>query len=132
MGMKFKSKIKLLLSQLKVTLFMPKAPIYTGIVASAALSHFAALLRVRRKEKNLTLDELADRLGVSTPTVRKLLQGSASVAIGTYFEAAHILGIPLFDPDSSRFSVVAAKTVEIDSLLPKRVRSRHTEIDDDF
>lgn len=111
---------------------MPKAEIRTGIIAKAALSHFATLLRVQRKERNLTLDELADRLGISTPTVRKMLEGSASVAIGTYFEAAHILGVPLFDPDSDRFAVTASRTVEVESLLPKRVRTRPQEIDDDF
>lgn len=111
---------------------MPKAPIRTGIVAKAALEHFAALLRVRRKERSLTLDELADRLGVSTPTVRKMLGGSASVAIGTYFEAAHILQVPLFDPDSDRFAVLASRTAEIDSLLPKRVRNNSPEMNDEF
>jgi len=111
---------------------MSKAPIRTGIIAKAALSHFAALLRVRRKERNLTLNELADRLGVSTPTVRKVLGGSASVAIGTYFEAAHILGVSLFDPDSDRFAVVASRTAEVDSLLPKRVRNSSPEMNDDF
>ncbi|MGY8644148.1 MAG: helix-turn-helix domain-containing protein [Verrucomicrobiales bacterium] len=94
--------------------------------------HFAALLRRSRKKRNLTLDELADRLGVFTPTVRKMLDGSASVAIGTYFESAHILGVPLFDSDSDRFAVTASKTAEIESLLPKRVRPRQQEIDDDF
>lgn len=111
---------------------MPRTPIHTGTVAKAALSHFAALLRVRRKEKNLTLDELADRLGISTPTVRKVLEGSPSAAIGTYFEAARILGVPLFDPDSDRFAVTASRTAEVESLLPKRVRTRQQELNDDF
>jgi transcriptional regulator with XRE-family HTH domain len=111
---------------------MSKGPIHTGIVAKAALSYFASLLCVRRKERNLTLDELAARLGVSTPTVRKMLEGAASVAIGTYFEAAHILGVPLFDPDTDRFAVVASRTAEVESLLPKRVGNRQTEINDNF
>ena len=111
---------------------MSKAPIQTGMVTRAALSHFASLLRVRRKEKKLTLDELADRLGASTPTVRKMLDGAPTVAIGTYFEAAHILGVPLFDPDADRFAVTASKTAEIESLLPKRVVNRQEEVDDDF
>ena len=59
---------------------MPKMPIHTGVVAKAALLHFAALLRVRRKERSLTLDELADRLGVSTPTVRKMLETGGQVS----------------------------------------------------
>jgi transcriptional regulator with XRE-family HTH domain len=111
---------------------MSKSAIRIGTVAKAALSHFAALLRIRRKERNLTLGELADRLGVSTPTVRKILEGSPSVAIGAYFEAARILGVPLFDPDPDRFAVTASKTAGIESLLPKRVRTRPQEIDDNF
>ena len=111
---------------------MAKVPIRTGALAKAALSHFAALLRVQRKERKLTLDELADRLGVSTPTVRKILEGSPSVAIGSYFEAARILGVPLFDPDPDRFAVTASRTAEVESLLPKRVRTRQQEIDDNF
>jgi transcriptional regulator with XRE-family HTH domain len=111
---------------------MPKAKIRTGILAKAALSHFATLLRVQRKERNLTLEELADRLGISTPTVRKILEGSPSVAIGSYFEAARILGVPLFDPDSNRFAVTATRTANVESLLPKRVRPREREINDDF
>ena len=111
---------------------MSKASIRIGTVAKAALSHFAALLCVQRKERNLTLDELADRLGISTPTVRKILEGSPSVAIGSYFEAARILGVPLFDPDLDRFAVTVSRTAEIESLLPKRVRTRQHEINDDF
>ncbi len=111
---------------------MPKRTIQTGTIAKAALSHFASLLRLQRKERNLTLDELADRLGISTPTVRKILEGSPSAAIGTYFEAARILGVPLFDPDSDRFAVTASRTAEVESLLPKRVRTRKQEINDNF
>ncbi|MCB1092586.1 MAG: helix-turn-helix transcriptional regulator [Verrucomicrobiae bacterium] len=111
---------------------MPKTQTPIGVVAKAALSHFAALLRVQRKAKKLTLDELAARIEVTTPTVRKMLEGSPGVSIGTYFQAAHILGVPLFDPDSSRFAVTASKTAEIESLLPKRVTSRPADYDDDF
>lgn len=111
---------------------MSKSPVQAGTVARAALAHFASLLRVRRKEKRLTIDELADRLGSSAPTVRKLLDGAPSVAIGTYFEAAHILGVPLFDPDRDRFALTASKTAEIDALLPKRIVNRGEEVDDDF
>ena len=111
---------------------MSKSTVRIGPVAEAALSHFAALLRIRRKERNLTLGELADRLGVSTPTVRKILEGAPSVAIGSYFEAARILGVPLFDPDPDRFAVTASKTAALESLLPKRIRTHQQEIDDRF
>ena len=111
---------------------MAKSAVRIGTVAVAALSHFAALLRIRRKERNLSLGDLADRLGVSTPTVRKILEGAPSVAIGSYFEAARILGVPLFDPDPDRFAVTASRTAELESLLPKRIRTHQQEIDDRF
>jgi transcriptional regulator with XRE-family HTH domain len=111
---------------------MPKVSIHTGPATKAALAHFAALLRVRRKERNLKLDELAARLGVSIPTVRTMLEGSPSVAAGTYFQAAHLLGVPLFDPDPDRLAATASRTAEIDTLLPQRVRTRQVVIDDDF
>jgi len=52
--------------------------------------------------------------------------------IGTYFEAAHILGVLLFDPDSDRMAVIASRTAKVESLLPKRIRRRETRFDDDF
>lgn len=94
---------------------MAKASIRIGMVAKAALSHFAALLCIQRKERNLTLNELADRLGISTPTDRKILEESPSVAIGTYFEAARTVGVPPYDPDPDRFAVTASGTAEVES-----------------
>jgi transcriptional regulator with XRE-family HTH domain len=111
---------------------MSKTKVRMGIVAQAALEHFATLLRIQRKERNLTIHEMADRLGISTPTVRKILEGSPGVAIGSYFEAARILGIPLFDPDTDRFAVTRSRTAEMESLLPKRVRISQQEPHDDF
>ena len=111
---------------------MSKHPGHFSKVAEAALGHFATLLRVQRKERNWKLEELADRLGVSIPTVRKMLEGSPRVAIGTYFEAAHLLGVSLFDPDQNRFALMAAKTLRVDNLLPQRIRTREEVIDDNF
>ena len=111
---------------------MPKKPVRIGIVAAAALDHFAALLRIRRREKALTVAELADRLGVSIPTTRNLLRGTPAVAIGTYFEAARILGVALFDPDQDRFQASRDRVEQIESLLPKRVVKSPEEFDDDF
>jgi transcriptional regulator with XRE-family HTH domain len=111
---------------------MPKNSIRLGAVAEAALAHFSTILRVRRKEKRITLNELADRLGVTAPTVRRLLDGSPGVAIGTYFEAAYVLGIPLFNPERRRFEADAGRVQEMDALLPMRVRPKKIVIDDDF
>ena len=98
----------------------------------AALGHFAALLRIKRREKALTVAELADRLGVSIPTARNLLRGNPAVAIGTYFEAATILGLALFEPDQDRFQTSRDRVEMIESLLPKRVVKPAEDFDDDF
>jgi len=80
----------------------------------------------------MTVAELADRLGVSIPTTRKLLRGTPAVAVGTYFEAATILGVPLFEPDRDRFQASRNRVEKIESLLPKRVVKPAEDFDDDF
>ena len=111
---------------------MAKKQISLGVIATAALEHFSALLRIQRSEKGLTIEELADRLGVSRPTATKMLSGAPGVSIGSYFEAAYILDVPLFDPDPDRLASLREKTKQLEALLPQRVKSTIEEIDDDF
>jgi len=114
------------------SIFMSRKSVHIGLVAGAALDHFAALLRIKRREKKLTVAELADRLGISIPTARNLLCGNPAVAIGTYFEAATILGLALFEPDQDRFQTSRDRVGKIESLLPKRVVKPVEAFDDDF
>lgn len=52
------------------------------------------------------------------------------MAIGTVFEVAHLLGIPVV---GSASDVVGRELIENRlALLPQRVRATTTEIDDDF
>jgi transcriptional regulator with XRE-family HTH domain len=111
---------------------MAKKPIRVGIVANAAIAHFSTLLQIKRKEKKISVDELSTRLGISYPTTKRMLEGTATVAIGTYFEAAHILGVTLFEPEEDRFSIAASKSKQLESLLPQRIHNKKVELDDDF
>lgn len=98
--------------------------------ASDALKLFGASVRLARKERRWTVEELAERVGVSPVTLRKVERGDPTVALGTAFEAATLVGVPLYSGDPM---VVAAETDRIRSriaLLPERVR-RHA-VDDDF
>ena len=45
-----------------------------------------------RRERRWTLAELAERVGVSVVTMRKVEKGYPSVALGTAFEAAALVG----------------------------------------
>lgn len=76
--------------------------------------------------------ELAERLGVSRSTVVAIEQGSPTVALGTVFEAAVIVGIPLIAEDRKELHELASSIAAIARVLPKRGRSRIREVDDDF
>jgi transcriptional regulator with XRE-family HTH domain len=111
---------------------MGRNNIQVGTVASAALAHFATMLTIQRKEKKITVEELCSRVGVSKPTMIKILKGEPSVSIGLYFETAWVLGVPLFEPDENRFAIKRKTNAKIDALLPNRVRREKVILDDDF
>lgn len=88
-------------------------------------------VRLGRRERRWTVQELAERVGVSVPTMRKVERGDPSVRLGIAFEAATLTGVPLFHPDPSRLSLEAARVEDRLAVLPRLVR-KPTEIDDDF
>lgn len=96
-----------------------------------ALSILAAAIRSGRIRRRMTIRELAERVGVSAPTVIKVERGDPGVAIGTVFEAAKFVGVPLFDehPDV-RFRYNAQKRSDL-ALLPAAARPLRP-VDDDF
>lgn len=96
-----------------------------------ALAILAKVVRAGRLRRNWTVRELAERVGVSAPTILKVERGEPGVAIGTALEAATLLGVPLFEPDAaSRARYLALKEAEL-ALLPSTARPPAT-FDDDF
>lgn len=88
-------------------------------------------IRLSRRERRWTLQELAERVGVSIPTMRKVERGDPGVGLGIAFEAATLTGVPLFHPDPSRLSLEAARVEDRLAVLPRLVR-KPAEVDDDF
>lgn len=76
--------------------------------------------------------ELAERLGVSRSTVVAIERGSPTVALGTVFEAAVIVGIPLIAEDRKELNELASSIAAIARVLPKRGRAKTRDVDDDF
>ena len=74
--------------------------------------------------------ELAERVGVSPATIRKVERGDPSVALGTAFEVAAILGVWLWHDDPDRRACERDYLSARLSLLPETVRQ--VKIDDDF
>ncbi|MBW3640931.1 MAG: helix-turn-helix transcriptional regulator [Actinobacteria bacterium] len=85
-----------------------------------------------RRERRWTVAELAERAGISRPTVRAAEQGFPTVAIGTVFELAAIVGVDLFGADESGMPELLARSRDRLALLPARVRQPAAPIDDNF
>ena len=87
-------------------------------------------IRLARMRRRMTVKELAERVGVTHTTIRRIERGSLSVAVGVVFEAASVLGVALFDEDPARVGLEARQVASDLALLPKRVRK--PVVDDDF
>ncbi|WP_280562092.1 MULTISPECIES: helix-turn-helix transcriptional regulator [unclassified Chromohalobacter] len=99
-----------------------------------ALQLFANLIEEARRHRRWTQRELAERIGISRATLQSLLKGDPSVAIGSYFEAATLLGVPLFGTDSGNLADLAQQQQQRMTLLPGKTVHRNEENlpDDDF
>lgn len=60
---------------------------------SQRLSALGERLRAARLRRKLTTTLMAERMGVSRETLRRIELGDASVAFGHYFAALHTLGL---------------------------------------
>lgn len=85
-----------------------------------------------RRERRMTINELAERAGVSRITVRAVEAGTLTVAIGTVFELATILGVDLFGVDRSQLPGLLSRGRDRLALLPARIRQPAAPVDDDF
>lgn len=90
------------------------------------------MIRVSRKERGFSQDNLAERLNVSRYTVIALEKGDPKVGIGIVFEAAYIVGIPLLAEDELTFQKLTKTVSQFNSILPKRIRKKEPPADDDF
>lgn len=85
-----------------------------------------------RRQRRWTAVELAERAGVSAFTLRKVERGDPSVAPGTAFEVATLLGIDLLGGERTELSALVDHGRDRLALLPARVRQPTHEMHDDF
>jgi len=102
--------------------------------ARQALLLLGGLIEEGRMRKGWSREMLAERVGVGTVTIRRITRGAPGVAIGTYFEAAALVDIPLFGQESAReLDRELSRQQEKLTLLPSRVRRPGGEpVNDDF
>lgn len=90
------------------------------------------LIRISRIERKLSVAQLAERVGASRDLMQRIEQGDPRCGIGFVFEAATIMGIPLFEEDLGRLTMRMSEQEEKLRLLPKSIRKTNTVVRDDF
>lgn len=103
---------------------------YSPVTIEAA-KLLGARIRLARHARRWTVEELADRVGIAEVTVRKVERGDLTVGLGIAFEAAAVLGVPLFHQDPLRRTLEADRIDDRLAVLPQRVR-KPVAVDDDF
>jgi transcriptional regulator with XRE-family HTH domain len=100
-----------------------------GREAVAVLGH---LIRINRIKRKLSVAQLAERAGVSRDMIQRIEKGDPRCGIGIVFEAAAIVGVPLFGEDRGHLTMSLDEQKEKLRLLPKSVRTSKTAVKDDF
>jgi transcriptional regulator with XRE-family HTH domain len=101
--------------------------------AAEAARLLGARIRLARRERGWSQEELAERAGLTARTIYKVERGDTTVRLGAAFESAALLGVPLFEPDISRLSLDLDRIQARDALLSRPLGKRRlTDVDDDF
>jgi transcriptional regulator with XRE-family HTH domain len=103
---------------------------YSPTVYDAA-TLLGAEIRQARLARRWTVRELAERVGISPATLQKVERGNPSVALGTAFDAATLVGVPLFYADGARLADEAARARR-PIVLPRAVRHLKRDLDNEF
>lgn len=97
-----------------------------------AVTLLGGMIRVERKKRKLTAQEIADRAGTSRGLIQRIEKGDLKCEIGVVFEVATILGIKLFDADETEMKKHHLQIEEKLTLLPKSSRRKAKPVRDEF
>ena len=89
-------------------------------------------IKLGRKKRQWSEQNLAARAGISRATLQKIEAGEMSPSIGLVFEVAALVGVPLFAQDSLALATSIELTQSKIALLPKRIKGTTKAVDDDF
>ncbi len=90
------------------------------------------LIRLGRKERKMTEEELSGRAGISRRTLQKIERGDPKCEIGLVFEVANLVGVSLFgDEGNANISRNLSRVDDKLALLPQLVRSI-VKVNDEF
>ena len=97
-----------------------------------ALRLLGQLIKLGRIEHKHTAQDLADRAGISRDMLVRIEKGDPKCGIGVVFELAALVGVKLFDEQSSSLAGHIRQAEDKLALLPKHVRKKTKAVDDEF
>ncbi|MDO8360422.1 MAG: helix-turn-helix transcriptional regulator [Devosia sp.] len=97
-----------------------------------AASLLGSLIRSQRLQQGHTAAEVAERAGISRELLRRIETGDPGVSLAAAFEAATVVGVPLFEDDPSRLAMEVETSRKMLRLLPSSARLRQKAVKDDF
>lgn len=89
-------------------------------------------IKLARKQRKWSEAELATRAGISRFTLQKIEKGDMTCAIGLAFEAASLVGINLFEAETSPLRRQLREVDAKIALLPKSTHRARKAVNDDF
>lgn len=110
---------------------MVKQRIYSR-PAQEAVILLGKQVKLARKQRKWTAQNLADRAGISRATLQKIEKGEVTCAIGLVFEVATLVGVNLFDQEKVPLAMSIENVSHKIALLPQRIKAKTKVIDDDF
>ncbi len=119
---------------LRVTLsglFMAKQRTYSKH-AQQAVTLLGVQIKLGRKQRRWSENNLAERAGISRATLQKIESGEMSCTIGLVFEVATLVGVNLFEQDKLPLSRNIGQTRDMIAVLPKRIKVKTKIAYDDF
>lgn len=97
-----------------------------------ALALMGGQIRLARKQRKMSEADLAARIGIARSTLQLIEKGHPKVEIGLVFEAAALVGVPLFVPEPSGLAPHISRLDDKLALLPRSIRRPRSEVKDDF
>lgn len=112
---------------------MPSAQNRTFLPATREAAEFLGkLIKLERRERRISEDELAGRAGIARRTLQRIERGDPRCAIGLFFELAVLVGVKLFEGDDrADLALQLGRVNDRLAVLPRRVRSS-MRVDDEF
>lgn len=104
----------------------------TSNVTNHTLSYLGDLIKLARKERGISQEELAERIHSSRSKINRIEAGNAKVSIGTVFEACFVLGIPLMGCNKKHIYNLSQMLSYLNRLIPDGIPNKNITLNDNF